>query len=1056
MYEGIIESLMKLFALMVVHSRSHASISQAKASVKNYLKTRYNTQISRKYYLDFEEYCEHFANNDTQEKKDREVERLFLEACESINKEYNFDVKVNLVFNLLKFSIRDEDALNDEIAFLDRLANVLSIDDDTYVNMKNFIIYGVEKVKDKSLVRIVKGDKEHLIKGIKHIINPNQMVVIEILWLPQPNELLVRYNGSRNMYLNGHKMNQDVVYIFPPGAMIKTSRIAPVYQSDIMASYIQKEGKPRIVYTAEDVEYKFNRNQTGLHRFNFRETSGHFVGILGGSGVGKTTLLNVLNGNLKPSTGSIKINGHDLHKDKELLEGIIGYVPQDDLLIEELTVHQNLRYNAKLCFSDMSDEEIEARVEQSLLDFDLVEARDLMVGNPMKKVLSGGQRKRLNIALELMREPLVLLADEPTSGLSSMDTEKVVALLKRQTLKGSLVIANIHQPASDIYKQFDRILVMDKGGRVIYSGNPLDAISYFKKEANYINPEETDCPTCGNVKAEQPLRIIEARMVSATGRFIRQRKVSPDKWFKRYAKKIEPAIKENIKSRKHKAEDIPENAFKTPSTFEQFKTYFRRDLLSKFANKQYLLIAALEAPLLALIFAFFAKTKVDGVYTFMHNSNLPSYLFMSVVVALFIGMTISAEEIFKDRLLLKREAFLNLSRAAYITAKISIIFVISALQMLVYVLVANNILEIKGMTFYFWITLFSTACFANMLALNLSAGLKSIIAIYILIPLMLIPQLLFSGVIVDFQNMNSVSNPRYTPIVSDVMAARWAYEAIAVEQFKNNRFQRETFDKKLETEIYNFAIYYRVPEAQNIVYTIEQGLKNGEQIKPGYYELLRNEMTTLRRESTKILSEIPRYSKDNYHAEDYSFINTEMSLNDLSRIKMELDSIHHYGKEIYNQKYDELLQARKNRNATFGDAEAVNEMRQDYVNEKLEETLTGRYLKKRFIYRENNIIRIGNPVFHISESTLGRSHFYAPYKMVLGRRIEVLTYNLGIIWLMILGLAFLLYTDMVRKFSVFIENLRLARNTLNQQRREERLTKQRMKQLGVDKYGRAS
>lgn len=1027
MYEGIIDALMKLFALMVIHSRANDSLKHAKKSVESYLKARYNTQISNKYYSEFEKYCNHFDDSSPKEIQKKEEKRLFYKVCNSINKEYNFNVKVNLLFNLLKFSIHNQNALKREIEFLDNLSDVLSIDKDTYISMKNFIIYGAKRVENKSLVRIVTGNENQPDDGIKYIFNPNQLVVIEILWLPLPNELLVRYSGGRNLYISGHKMNQNIVYIFSPGAMLKTSRINPVYQSDIMASYIQKEGQARIVYTAEDVEYKFNRTQIGLHRFNFRETSGHFVGILGGSGVGKTTLLNVLNGNLKPSSGSIKINGHDLHEEKDMLKGIIGYVPQDDLLIEELTVYQNLHYNAKMCFGDMDEEEIANRVEQSLLDFDLVEARDLVVGNPMRKVLSGGQRKRLNIALELMREPLVLLADEPTSGLSSMDTEKVVALLKRQTLKGSLVIANIHQPASDIYKQFDRVIVMDKGGRVVYSGNPLDAISYFKKQANYINPEETNCPTCGNVKTEQPLRIIEARMVSATGRFIRQRKVSPESWFNRYAKYIEPGIINHI-NRKRKVEDIPNNAFKIPNWCNQFKNFFRRDLKAKLTNKQYLIIAALEAPLLALIFAFFAKTEFDGKYLFMDNTNLPSYLFMSIVVALFIGMTISAEEIFKDRLLLKREAFLNLSRTAYLTAKISMVFLISALQMLIYVLVANSILEIKGMTFYFWITLFSTSCFANILALNLSAGLKSIVAIYIIIPLMLIPQLLFSGVIVDFHNMNSFGNPKYTPIVSDVIAARWTYEALAVEQYKNNKYQKETFDKRLETEMLNFAIYYRIPEVQNIIYTIEQSKKRGETPRDAYFTLLRNEMNTL----SKYYSSI----------DDLSFINPNMTLGDLSDVKNELDSIAYYGGELYDEKMKVLRDARDARIEYYGGKDAARTMRDAYTNRKLEEILMGRSHNKHFIYNDNNIVNVGNPVYHITENALGRSHFYAPYKMFLGKRIEVLTYNLCITWIMILCLFVALYTDILRKVTVFIDNLRLARHTRNMLRIEERIIKQ--------------
>lgn len=1036
MYEGIIDALMKLFALMIIQSKGHASIDQAKISVKKYLKVRYNASLANKYYQIFDKYCQHFLSYKNKEEEHQEASRLFTAVCKDINTQYNFQVKVNLLLSLLKFSNPEKGAIDKEMIFLDRLAAHLKVEKDTYSPLKDYVIYGVEKVNNKALLRIIKGDKKDLIKGIKYIINPEQLVEIQFLWLPQANILLVKYFGGRNMYINGHKAIQNTVYVFPQGAMLKTSRIQPVYQSDIMSSFIQKEGQARIVYTAENVEYKFNRNQIGLHRFNFRETSGHFVGILGGSGVGKTTLINVLNGNLKPSSGSIKINGKDLHESNEELEGIIGYVPQDDLLIEELTVYQNLRYNAKLCFGDMSDEEIEKKIDASLLDFDLVEARDLIVGNPLKKVLSGGQRKRLNIALELMREPLVLLADEPTSGLSSMDTEKVVSLLKRQCLHGGLVIANIHQPSSDIYKQFDRVIVMDKGGRVVYSGNPLDAITYFKEEANYINPNETECASCGNVKAEQPLRILEARMVSPTGRFIRQRKVSPEKWFGLYAKRIEPKIKKDIKEKKH-IEDIPANAFKTPNRFNQFKTFLRRDLLAKLTNKQYLLIAALEAPLLALIFGFFAKTKVHGEYIFQQNSNLPSYLFMSVVVALLIGLTISAEEIFKDRLILKREAFLNLSRSAYLSAKVSIVFSISAIQMLIYVVIANNILEIRGMTFYFWITLFSTACFANILALNLSAGLKSIVAIYILIPLMLIPQLLFSGLIVDFQNMNSHGNPAYTPRVSDAMAARWAYEAIAVEQYKNNAYHKYTFDEMLESESTGFTLYYRIPEVENIIYTITKAKESGDIKGEAYYQLLRNEMNTL--QGTK---------------DGFSYINESMSNADFVNLNQKLDIIRDSVSTIHQEALDILKLARNERDASYGGKEVVKQMRKDYVNEKLEETLTGRYSKHRFIYHKNHILQIDNPVFHVTESRLGRSHFYAPYKMVLGKRIEVLTYNLAIIWMMVIVLGLLLYTDALRKANVIFDNFRLARMTHNRNKREEKLLKH-LKKEKIVKKGKA-
>ncbi len=173
---------------------------------------------------------------------------------------------------------------------------------------------------------------------------------------------------------------------------------------------------------------------------------------MGGSGAGKSTLLNVLNGVEVPSAGEVLINGKNIHKDKDAVKGVIGHVTQDDLLIEELTVYQNLFYNAKLCFGNLTDEEIGKKCHSLLADLGLSETRDLKVGSPLEKTISGGQRKRLNIGLELIREPSVLYVDEPTSGLSSRDSENIMDLLKELALKGTLIFVVIHQPSSDISK----------------------------------------------------------------------------------------------------------------------------------------------------------------------------------------------------------------------------------------------------------------------------------------------------------------------------------------------------------------------------------------------------------------------------------------------------------------------------------------------------------------------------------------------------------------------------------------------------------------------------
>ena len=238
---------------------------------------------------------------------------------------------------------------------------------------------------------------------------------------------------------------------------------------------------------------------------------------MGGSGAGKSTLLNILSGKLKPQSGEIFINGINIHEEPSKVEGLIGFVPQDDLLLEDLTVFRNLYLNAKLCLSNYTEKEIIRKINQVLADLDLEDIKHLKVGSPLKKLISGGQRKRLNIALELIREPAILFVDEPTSGLSSMGSEKVMLLLKEQAMKGRLVVVNIHQPYSDIYKLFDRFLILDKEGHIIYKGNPIDAITYFKGLSDYVNADVGHCASCGNVMPEEILKMVEAREVDEYG-----------------------------------------------------------------------------------------------------------------------------------------------------------------------------------------------------------------------------------------------------------------------------------------------------------------------------------------------------------------------------------------------------------------------------------------------------------------------------------------------------------------------------------------------------------
>jgi ABC-type multidrug transport system ATPase subunit len=1032
MNEEIIEALIKLFAIITDY-QNQTSRENSSLMVESYLRENLSKEMVDKYMTLYQGdlnyyYIEHREILYKDDAEEKNVNYIYLfDICDNIVENFNLSTRYMIVVQLLNFINKVEGHSPADLKIVYVVARILKIDKKEYKDLMNFYLFSLDKVKNKGSLFIVNGDETFPDPEINHLYRKNQTIQLQLIRIGSINTLFFNYWGPRNLYLNGHHLIQKRLYVFPQGGILKTSRIIPIYYSSIMSRFIQEKGKPRIVLNVEGIEYRFSKKLYGVHPLSFQERSGDLVGIIGGSGVGKTTLLNVLNGKLKPQKGTITINGFDIHdpKNDEQLKGVIGYVPQEDLLLEELTVCKNLEFNARFCFGNMNEEEIQEIIKQTLIDFDLVEACDLVVGSPLKKILSGGQRKRLNIALELMREPSILFVDEPTSGLSSSDSEKVMFLLKRQCLKGKLVIVNIHQPDSDIYKLFDRILIMDKGGRLAFFGNPMEAITYFKTEANYINPDQSECMACGNVQTEQPLKIIEERMVDPFGNSIRKRKITPEEWYQRYQEKVEPQVIEFMENNPVQEEALPEVLFKTPRWLKQLKLFIQRDYATKRANTQYLTIALLEAPILALILSFFSKYSPAGIYIFGKNDNIPAYLFMSVVVSLFIGLIISAEEIFKDQKILKREEFLELSRGAYFSSKIFILFLISAIQTFSFVLIGHFMLEIRGLTFSTWAILFTTACFANLLGLNLSAGLKSAVSIYVVIPLLLVPQLLFSGVIVDFNKMNqSLISYTRTPIVGDIMTSRWSYEALAVNLFKNNKFERLIFDLEKNKNELNFKTFYQLPELKMDLTAFEKFSKTGKSKEMTFFGNL------LSTEFSKLFTEIKQPSDSVLAAfntigtNDFNSQSGQILQNYLTDSKSLYQSKHNLAIKALDDKYAGLLKQ------FGGKSESLVAYKELYFNNKLETMVRDKYSDYKIHYANNQIYQGDEPIYRPVAFHNGSAHFYASYKQVGPFKIGTVVFDMLIIWVFTIFLMVALYFDWLRKSLSYIESWRLAQQTI--------------------------
>lgn len=1007
MTESMLKSLMKLFALLASINMEAAKVL-SRNFVESYLKNQFSSKLIDKSLLEFDANLSSMFVSDGRSRRKRisAISVKILMICDEINGELHLRSKFLILFSIIQFSKYFEDNTDTGEEFkqtitdaVTAIAGELLINDSEYRNCSAFITEKFYKVPARSSLLVVSDDSSYDFTGIKHLQKDKLDGQLFFLRIHQAELYIFYYSGKELLELGGKTIFPNHIYILPKGASIKAAQIKPIYYSEIVSSFRRNDEYEEITLTARGIEFIYTNSDNGVHEMSLEIHSGELIGIMGSSGTGKSTLMKVLNGTLSPDKGEVLLNGVPLNKGETSLKGMIGFVPQDDMLIEELTVFENLFYNAKLCLGNLEEKEIVKRIGIVLNNLDLFYIKNLKVGSPLNKYISGGQRKRLNIALELIREPYVLFVDEPTSGLSSTDSENVMQLLKEQALSGKIVVVNIHQPSSELFKLFNNIIIMDKGGYAVYTGNPLESISFLKNVARRADAAEIECETCGNVETDEILKIIELKKVNEFGEYTKERLLVPDNWYKIFKESVEADLDLNIESKK-----LPPVNFKVPSRFKQFKIYSLRNFFSKLADRQFVFLALTITPILAFILGFFTKYLGDSSgfkprYIFSLNENLPAYIFMSVIVALFVGLIISAEEIIKDRKILERESFLNLSKLSYLNSKIAFLFLLSAFQVLIFVIIGNTILEIKGLNIFYWIVLFSTSCFAVMLGLNISSGLKSIISIYINIPFILVPLILLSGIIVKYDKLYyKVAGLEFVPLVGNLMASRWSYEALVVCQFMNNDYEKYFFSVEKENANALYNLNFLIPELQNNISKLENSLKLKDDDERREY------FTRLIGQSVEKLEDVPD-ALIFYPGEP---IDLELLTSYLLQWREYL--IDKTKELTYGG--DKVIESLIEGGMSLGEIIAL---KQNYHNESISDLVKNTNDLTKIIEYNGKLLRKDTPIFQIPVSKIGRAQFFAGSKFIGNLEINTLWFNVMILWLMTIILYIALIKDWLRK-----------------------------------------
>jgi energy-coupling factor transporter ATP-binding protein EcfA2 len=526
-------------------------------------------------------------------------------------------------------------------------------------------------------------------------------------------------------------------------------------------------------------------------------------------------------------------------------------MPQQDAFDEHLTIGENLQFAAAIRAPHLSRRDRTRRLEAKLIELGLGERRDAVVGSPESKTLSGGERKRLNVGLDMIGMSDVYLFDEPTSGLSSKDSEHVLEII-RGMAHNKIIIVTIHQPSSKIFQMFHKAILLDKGGRLVFFGTPSDMLRYFAEaeHQHQFGAELGACPSCGTTRPEfifdvleTPLRDLSGDIIyeeNSRGQLVAARRYSPEFWRDKYeAFRLIQDVKQ-VSLRNEPTGPLPAAPaekkrlpIRWHDEWTQFRTLLRRTFISKLRNRANLVITTGVSPVLALLIATILRYSESGTYDFASAYHIPTFLFLGLIVAMFLGLTNSADDIIRDRAVLQRERNLSVRLSYYVFSKILTLGIFALIQCVLFVLIGNYVLQIRGMFWIYLAIMLMTAMGGLALGLVISSLVADPKTAANIVPLVLIPQIIMGGALIKYEDMNRNLALVYTlshwfsehpstdqskkmesklevPFVCQFIAMRWSYEEIVLAQAKLNPLTRR--QDRASSEIQRLAHKATTPE----------------------------------------------------------------------------------------------------------------------------------------------------------------------------------------------------------------------------------------------------
>lgn len=915
----LLDHILKLFAIT-----AYSGISdEYKRSFSEFIKSNVSIDLRETYIKRFEELLKKHQSVSSDKKVSLNSVKL-IKHCTELKSQTTLRERYIIFVSLLNFIEISKGIDSQQKDYITLIAEVLEICKDDFNNILNHY--------DVTL-------NDFEISGRKLFYEDDEP---SLLLFKTKADLILLKALKENIIINTNRCNPQDLYIIDFNSLVKTSYLRKYNYKDLLSVIDKDSNNDNYKLIVNDIEVKI-KNQTILNQTKFVAESGEMIGIIGKSGSGKSTLLKAIAGINDISKGEI----HCSDNNGNLKPLSVSFVSQENCFIPEFTVIDHLADRLKYLQIPKSEHN---KIIDAVLDYVELQSHKHKIplkSNNIESELSGGQQKRVSIAMSLLQNPEIVIMDEPASGLSATEALRVFKLLKTMALKNKIILCSVHQPDIEIFSIFDKILFINEEGYPVFYGKPAESADYFRKISNRVDNQ--------SVYGENYNPAVIMDILEETTH--------------NYHTNLRTEESNNLKDSEITKKKVLIKTQKS-SFFESFKTFLIREVKILKKSPVITTLYFLIPLLLAVIISFISRYSSHEHYVYYYNPNIPAWIIMVLVSAFFTGLISTGHELIIQRKLRLAENIIHNTNNAYLSSKLVKVLGLTILQSLILTITSVLIIGLTDNILNFFMIIWALCFLGAISGLVLSSIFSSLSFVYLLVPVIIIPQILFAGALIDFNHFNKyLRSDKYVPIVADVIPLKYATEAVITDFYKNNKYNNQLFDISLQMYEADYYLNYFIPELLDIA------------------------------------------SKDNNRAEN--ILNRENSKN--RRVFVNKNDFNENIEELKEYYESVWINAVALRDSILENMDNASFLQMKYTNRALIHLVYITANFETFLTLDNEIVRKYMPIYKLPDNHTMRTHFLSPFKSFAGFYIETVYYNFIILMLFSLLLIIYLYKFGFRK-----------------------------------------